>query len=255
MKKEVCIVRYTRNSANYGVGTHVKEYLDCLKKWGCKINIIDLGANEVDSASCIKEEGNIRTIYFPYPLFGDFEKYINGVCRALTLYFEDSDNLVFHVQHAPANNLLDCLKKYFPQSKSVITLHDLSWISILQGNISLFEKIIRNQEREKTKIKYGHIIEIYKKEKAFLGKFDRIVCLSEDTLRLISNQYAFKQNACLIPNGLKKDCRSLSQKRKMSLRKKYRLSPEEKILLFVGRIETQKGIDPLIACFDEVVPS
>ena len=253
MVKEVCVIKYIRNSANYGVGSYLKEYLYCLNNLGHRINIIELGGYNVDASDCIREVDNVRTISFPLSFPGDFEKYIKGVSRALTLYIEDSNNLVFHIQHVPPNNLLDCLKKYFPQSKSVITIHDFSWITILQGNISLFDKIIRNQEREKFKIKYNPIIEMFKKEKAFLEKFDRVVCLSEDALHLINNLYGIKQNACLIPNGLKRDCRNLSQKRKMSLREKYRLSPEEKVLLFVGRIESHKGIEPLIACFDEVV--
>jgi len=83
MVKEVCVIKYIRNSANYGVGTHLKEYLYCLKHLGYRINIIELSGFDINAANCIKEVNNIRTISFPLSFSGDFEKYIKDVCRHL----------------------------------------------------------------------------------------------------------------------------------------------------------------------------
>ena len=52
---------------------------------------------------------------------------------------------------------------------------------------------------------------------------------------------------------MRNDVRKLPIKQKMKLRETYYISPNEKILLFVGRIETIKGIEPLMACFEEVL--
>ena len=251
--KEVCIINYTSNAAVYGIGTHIKEYVYCLNTMGYKINRIELGTDKKNAEFYVKEDGNVRTIHFPYLLDRDVDRYNKGVCRLLRLYVEDSANLVFHLHYGLNESLLDSIKKHFPLSKSVFTIHCQHWGAELRGNVALFEKIIRKQDSKKIKTKYGHIIETYKKEKTFLERVDRIVCLSDDTLNLIQNQYGIKQNVWLIPNGLRKSYRKLSERQKIQLREKYYIGPEEKILLFVGRIDAAKGIARLMTCFDEVV--
>ena len=220
---------------------------------GYKINRIELGTDEKKSEFYVKEDGNIRTIHFPYLLNGDIERYNKGVCRLLRLYVEDSAELVFHLHYEQSDSLLDGIKKHFPLSKSVYTVHYQSWSTELRGNVTLFEKIIRNQKNEKIKTKYNRIIDNYKREKTFIEKVNSIVCLSDDTLNLVQNQYGIKQNIWLIQNGLRKIFRNLSENQKMELREKYYISPEEKVLLFVGRIHPIKGVDRLIACFDDLV--
>ena len=251
--KEVCIVNYTSNAAVYGIGTYIREYVYCLENSGCKINIVELGTDDKRPEFYVREDRNIRTMHFPYLLKGDIDRYNKGVCRLLRLYIEDSCNLVFHFQYWQSSSLLDNIKKYYPLSKSVFTIHYLHWSEFFRGDIFRFEKIIRNQESEKIKKEYGHIIEKYIQEKTLLGNFDRIVALSDDTLNLVQNLYGIKQNVWLIPNGLRKDFRNLSGNQKVELKEKYYIRPEEKILLFVGRIDAGKGIEQLLACFDEVV--
>ena len=251
--KEVCIINYTSNAAVYGIGTHIKEYAYCLNKLGCKINLFELGTDKKNAEFYVKEDGNTRTIHFPYLLSGDVGRYNKGVCRLLRLYVEDSTEVVFHFHYGQSDSLLDYIKKYFPLSKSVYTIHCLCWSTIFQGDVALFEKIIRKQGSEKIKVKYDDIIDKYKREKTFLERVDRIVCLSDDTLNLIRNQYGIKQNVWLIPNGLRKNYRKLSERQKVQLREKYYIAPEEKILLFVGRVDAIKGVECLMTCFDEAV--
>jgi Glycosyltransferase len=251
--KEICIINFKTNAALYGIGNYLKEYLYCLNNIGCKINMIELGTDDKKNEIYVKEERNIRMIHLPFSKQWTLDSYSKGVCRLLRLYFDDSDNLVFHFQYPENDSLLGEIKKYFPLSKSIFTIHYLNWIMLLKGNLALFEKIIRNRESEKIKKTYGHVLFIYEKEKKFLEKIDQIVCLSNDTLNMIQNQYEIKQNVWLIPNGLRKEYRSLQKKQKEKLRKKYYILPEEKILLFVGRIDRNKGIDSILTCFDEIV--
>ena len=251
--KEVCIINYGSNAAVYGIGTYIREYTHCLETIGCKINLIELGTDKKHYGFHIKENGNIRTIHIPYLQNTGFEKYNRGVCRLLRLYIQDSEHLVFHFHYLQSGGLLDGIKKYFPLSKSVFTIHYLYWSEKLQGNGSLFEKIIRNRNNKNIADKYKHVIDNYTKEKAFLEKVDHIVSLSDDTYNLIYNLYGIKSNVWLIPNGLRKQGRNLSEKQKRALREKYYIHPEEKILLFVGRINPIKGIYPLLSCFNKVV--
>ncbi|GHU92545.1 glycosyl transferase [Bacteroidia bacterium] len=253
MMKEVCIVNYISNAAIYGIGTYIKEYVYCLENIGCKINLIELGTDDSNPDFYIREERNVRKIHIPYLREGAIAKYNKGVCRLLRLYIEDSENLVFHFQYAYSDSLLDNIKNYFPLSKSVFTIHYLSWSEVLQGDRLLFEKIIRKQEAEEIKKKYQIVIDNYHREKLFMEKVDHIVCLSDDTLNLVQNLYHIKQKLWFIPNGLRGKNRNLSEKQKADLRKKYYISNNEKVLLFVGRIHPIKGIYSLLSCFDDVI--
>lgn len=251
--KEICIVNYAGDAAVYGIGTYLKEYLYCLQTMGCKIHLIELGTDRIQPDFYIRDDGCIRTIHIPYMKNGSIEKYNKSVCRLLRLYIEDSERLVFHFHYTLSSGLSEGIKKYFPLSKSLLTIHYLSGCGILQGNIALFEKIIKKRDDEKIKTKYQYIIETYRQEKAFYEKMDHLVCLSEDTLHLVRNLYGIESNVWLIPNGLRKNRRKLSESQKIHFRKSYYIRPEETILLYVGRITPSKGISILLSCFDEVL--
>jgi len=88
-----------------------------------------------------------------------------------------------------------------------------------------------------------------------LEKADHLVCLSDDTFHLVQNLYGIKHNVWLIPNGLRKIRRSLSEKQKLAVREKYHISKDEKNLLFVGRVESAKGANALLSCFEDIIKS
>ena len=251
--KEVCIINYGSNAAVYGIGTYIREYAYCLENMGCKINLIELGTDKNSNNFYIKERGSIREIHIPYLRNTAPNKYNKGVCRLLRLHIQDSEHLSFHFQYLRSDGLLDGIKKYFPLSKTVSTIHYLSWSESLQGNYSLFEEIIRKQEEKDTRKQHWNVIDRYKAEKAFMEQVDHIVCLSDDTYNLIRNLYEIESNVWLIPNGLRKENENLSEKQKKDFRAKHYIHPEEKILLFVGRINPIKGVYPLLSCFNEVV--
>ncbi len=250
--KEICIINYRSSSSLYGIGTHINEYVYCLINMGCKINLIQIGLNNHEKM-CVKEEYGVRKIFIPDIACDNFSTYNKGVCRLLRLYINDSENLIFHFHYIQSGNLLDCIKRYFPLSKSIYTIHYLTWSNELLGNAMLFEKIIQSKRNSKINEKYGYIIESYNAEKIFLEKFDQIICLSDDTFELVKKQYGIVNNIRLIPNGLRDVSCSLSEKQKDKIREEYFIDSKEKIILFVGRIDPIKGIDHLIGCFDELI--
>ena len=251
--KEVCIINYTSNAAVYGIGTYIKECIYCLANLDCKINRIELGTDSVKAEFYVKEEGKVRTIHLPYHLKGDKDSYYKGIFWLLRFYIEDSENLVFLLQYGHDESLLNEIKKHFPQSKTVFTVHYMNWSPALQGNVTLFEKIIRNKEKEKIKNRYRQVIENHNVEKTFLEKSDHIVCLTDDTLDIIQKMYDIKENIWLIPNGLRKNFRNLSVNQKLKLREKFYIGPDEKVLLSVARIDPFKGVDCLLSCFDDII--
>lgn len=122
------------------------------------------------------------------------------------------------------------------------------------GNVSLFKKIVRNQNDKVTNGKYQDVIDNYAIERKIMENVDAVVCLSEDTFHLVNEEYKIpKRKLHLIPNGLRKNYVELSHKQKLKLRQHFSIKPEEKILLFVGRINEIKGIYLLLNCFEKII--
>ncbi len=255
MGKDIYIINYGSNASNYGIGSYIIEYIYCLKNIGCHVNLIEIGINKTDFTFSIKEEDGIRRIQIPYSFQNNLKTYSKGICRLLRLYINDSSDLIFHFNYIRSDfYIFDRIKNYFPQSKTILTIHCLYLGEFGGGNVSLFKKIVRNQNDKVTNGKYQDVIDNYAIERKIMENVDAVVCLSEDTFHLVNEEYKIpKRKLHLIPNGLRKNYVELSHKQKLKLRQHFSIKPEEKILLFVGRINEIKGIYLLLNCFEKII--
>ena len=252
--KEICIINYGSNAAAYGIGTHIKEYIHCLRNIGFKINLIELGTDNKYPEIYIKEEINLRTFHIPYIQKSNFVIYNKAVCRLLRLYLKDSSDLIFHFHYLQSSSLLVRLKQYFPLSKSILTIHYLYWSARFNGNITIYKDIIKQKSRKYTKKKYQDVIYNYEQEKKYIQSVDQVICLAEDTYNLLKDFYNVDtEKLFIIPNGLKPYKAFISKEKQAELRKQYYITENERIILFVGRINQIKGIQPLISAFEKVV--
>lgn len=252
--KEICIINYVSNAAVYGIGTYIKEYTQCLLNTGFKVTRIELGTDFSQREIYIKDHNSERTIHIPYTPNNDIVAFNKAVCRILRLYIVDSSELVFHFHYLQSNGLLKYIKEYYPLSKSILTIHYLYWSARLNGNFTLYKDIIRKANYKRIKNRYEDVIQNYQQEKEFLEQVDSIVCLSDDTYHLICELYKINtKKLTIIPNGLARKKYHIHAARRDEIRKKYYINNNEKLILFVGRIDPIKGITPLLSCFDKVV--
>ncbi|MDR2969559.1 MAG: TIGR04157 family glycosyltransferase [Tannerellaceae bacterium] len=250
--KEICIFNNSSKASAYGIGTYLREYTVCLVNLGFRVNLIHL-ENTIGDVS-IREVDGIRTIVIPFLDFQKIHSYNRIVCHLLRFHIEDSPDLFFHFNYTYHSSLLDGVKKYYPLSKSVFTVHYLNWSYELNGNISLFRKIIEQRTDKDISGKYRNVLEKYNEEKDMFEKSDAIVCLSEDTRDLLAKEYSISsQKLHLVRNGLDDKSVDISPAEKEILRKEFHVRENEKILLFVGRVDKIKGVFPLISCFDRVI--
>lgn len=253
--KEVCIINYASNAAIYGIGTYIREYIRCLTRMGCRVNLIELGLDENNHEIYVTEKGLTRTIYIPYVSRGSMNTYNKCVCRLLRLYLVDSVELIFHFHYLQSSSLFMHIKKYFPLSKSVLTVHYLYWSARFNGNLTAYENVIKKKNRENIKKKYKDVVENYQQEKDFISAVDKTVCLALDTYKLLNGLYEIKKEKLFVaPNGLIQEKKMLStEMMKKELRRKYHIQDNEKLIIFVGRINSIKGVYPLLSCFDKIV--
>lgn len=252
--KEVCIINYGSNAAVYGIGTHIREYVHCLLRTNWKIYLVELGLDGKNVEVYVTENTQVQTIHIPYVPGADMVTYNKSVCRLLRLYLKDSTDLIFHFHYLQSDSLLPHIKRYFPLSKSVLSIHYLYWSARLIGNLALYHDIVKKQNRKRVKEKYKDVIDNYQQEKDFMNAVDKIVCLVPDTYALLTELYGIKkEKLSVISNGLTTRKKQLANEKGKDVRKSYYIRDDEKLILFVGRIDFIKGIAPLLSCFARVV--
>lgn len=252
--KEICIINYGSNAAVYGIGTYIKEYMNCLLNLGNKINLIELGIDNKQLEVKIKEKKGLRIFSIPYNRDKDIIVYNKSVCRLLRLYLKDSSDLIFHFHYFQSKSLFDSLKQYFPLSGYIFTIHYLYWSNMFNGDVLMYKNIIHSKNKKYIKNKYQDLISNYEKEKIFLKSVDKVVCLAEDTYSLLQDIYDINlDNLVLIPNGLTAKKIDISYINKENLRKTYCIQSDERIILFVGRVHKIKGIYPLLLAFEKII--
>lgn len=251
--RNIYIVNCKSTASAYGIGTYLKEYSNILINIGCRVNIIELYA-DVKELTVI-ENPHGQTIYIPNSqIKSQDNNYYNRVVSYLTrIYVTDSEGLIFHFHYSHNSTLLDNIKKAYPHAKIIYTIHYLYWSNKLNGDIGLFKKVLSQKNRKSTISKYKDVFDAYNLEKNIFEKTDSIICLSLDTKQLLKEEYLISEKKLhLIPNGLK-DIKTSPPLKKRNLRRKYNISMDEKILLFVGRVQQTKGILPLLSCFRKIL--
>ena len=136
--------------------------------------------------------------------------------------------------------------------------------NIMGGNAGIMfmsSKILNDNSVIDIKLTYSiknpfekNIKEICEKEKNVFEQVDKIICLSNSTQNLLSKIYDLPINKfCILYNGLKDESILLNSDKRLNLKKNFLFSKEEKIILFVGRLDEIKGLGELIFTFKKLL--
>lgn len=231
-------------SLRNGVGAYIRELSYCLKTIGCTVTLMAMNSEYEDFT--VKKYNGMCKWYFPK--FSDrlFTMEANAMVlsRFIRLYIEDSADNVFFFNHTPGDSLMKVVRRYYVHSKLVYVVHNLTWSSLLLGDVCRMEQIIEQRKRNE---KDRQIFENWKMQLRTMEVADAVVCLSEDTLNALKRiSAAVLSKAYLIPNGLRCGKSKCSVAEKMELRKAFGIQTDEIILLFVGRMTESKGVFALM---------
>ena len=226
-----------------GFTTYKQELFSCLKGYE------DFRAYHIvlkfptDEFFIDSKEGVI-TFYIP-EIYGDNSVYT--ITALLKLYILNSPDNIFIQNFAPAYPLLRILKETFPLCKIIYVIHDFMWATYLMGDVEYFKKIIAGEMSCKND---SLIFKLYKDGLNSFAISDKIICLSEDTFKLLVGTYFIAPSKIrLIPNGLKDSY----VKYNPNIRQQYNILKDDKVILFVGRVCQQKGALDLLAAFKSIV--
>lgn len=243
---------------NYGIGTYIQNIITSFVN-SFSITVVTL--NTPDKEPSFFSEKGIRYISIPNLYFSrikekDFsekeerKRYCLYVVSILSHHIFKSDKIIFHLNHTHDYFLALLLKQNWSQSNIVLTIHYFTWTFALQGNISYLAKIMTKKEIDLTSFEKGIIYSGLFEQKLF-NIVDHIIYLSQSSGYLLENYYEIsKTKINLIPNGLSDRAVKTNKNR---LRQYYNISSDEKMILFVGRIENAKGVNLLIEAFKLVL--
>lgn len=240
-------------ASNYGVGAYIKQLSSCLKD-EFQIFIVNLYSQQLELT--VKDVDNIKTIDIPCHQLKysdtqcDENYFINCVYLVMEFVKEDSQP-IFHFNYFRYKSILLLLKSYCPLCKIVFTVHYFDWCFFLDGSVERFKNILNGDfSHENSK----YIYDKYKKDKEFVSEIDALICLSDDTHRIMKELYGVPEEKLVtVVNGLKDDAVFLSDAEKQKQKEALGFNSENEILLFVGRLDSMKGTDILLSLFKKIM--
>lgn len=258
MMKNVYLINSGGRAAQYGIGTYIEQMIFCLKECPfLKLIVVELDSKEKEVKHFIEE--GVKYVKFPfvYTLGGetDLRRYYRSIAFSIALSANLEEESIFHfnyLHHAP---LVEELRRMWASCRILITIHYLNWCFTLKGNISQFQSILGKEDAERNvdeKLLYAE----YLKDKIFFKKADKIICLSKSTEKILLKNYDIMDSKLiLIYNGLQDDARLLTNEECKRKKASLLFGENEKIILFVGRLDDIKGLDYLIKSFRVVLES
>ncbi|MPM06814.1 D-inositol-3-phosphate glycosyltransferase [bioreactor metagenome] len=244
-------------SAAYGRGTYIQQMVKCLQdSKNISLNIVQFFAGNKEFDVVI--ENNVHVYSFPFKNIQPslLSRYYRNCWYILKNYIKltSKDHVIFHLNFIREFELIKFMRKDYPLSKIFFTLHFQEWASTLQGNVDYYKRIIKKGATSSNTSLENEVYLNYVIEKQSLEEVDKIVCLSKFTERLLIENYTISADkVLLIYNGLEDDFIVLNEKEKEQLKKRLFIPVYEKIILFVGRLDSSKGLDILINAFKEVI--
>jgi len=255
-KIKVYIFNGACRAAAYGIGTYINVLKEVLKKSNIDFCVVNL----FEKCSEIKEstEKGCHTIDIPYVRFNNLNSqkhYSRNVAYLLKEFIhEDKDTkLVFHLNFMTDPDFVSSLRKMFTHCKVVLVAHYTNWSFELMGDEEKLQKIWNKKPRTRNVFE-KQIIQSLKTDIRMINKVDKLVCVAEHTLRTFRRFTEIDHHkAVVINNALQDEYQDIGHDAKMKLREKYRIAPDEKVLLYVGRLDAVKGISSLLEAFGNVV--
>lgn len=234
----------------YGIGTYVKELIKAIKDSDIHVCIVNIMSDRPQAS--FEQINGVSQWYFPKPIQDQCQinnsnyvsLYFRNIIYLLRLHIKDKRDLIFHLNFLLNKKFAFDLRKEF-NCKIISVVHYSEWGSVIFDNLQRFRNILGEDKPDSIAEKIKETFEV---ERAQYLASDRVVCLSNYMHEVLCDDYKLDpQKVSIIPNGLE-EVNNISIDKK-SLRKKWNIKSDEKIILFVGRIGEIKGLSYLIKAF------
>jgi len=238
----------------YGIGTYIAELRKALRDSDINVYVVNLYAENQKNVA--EETQAIRLLYIPSPVIQNTtfdrdkhnKQYYRNVVYLLRLKIVSAENLVFHLNYNQSGPLAVELKKAF-DCKVVTVVHYSEWGSVIFDNLNRLRSILYNDISDDFSKKLKNSFE---EEKLLYSMTDKVVCLSNYMKEILCLDYEIKATKIsVIPNCINDTGKTMTENK--TLRKKWKITLIEKIILFAGRMEEIKGMEFLLKAFRKVL--
>lgn len=255
--KHLYIIDETSRAANYGIGTYIREVTSALSRISIRITVVCLHAVGHDE-TIVEEVEGVRHINIvsrssirgnTTPLLIK-QRQLRNIFYVLLPFISENDENIFHFNYTNAKELALLLKKRF-DCKVILTVHYMNWCFTLKGDSVKLRKIIEQPKDENEEITKKS----FEMEKDFMNMCcDRIIAISHHSFQTLHTLYAIPlSNLSLIQNGLDDCYIKYTKHEKKEIRSYYHFPQKEAIVMFAGRLDTDKGIYFLLKAIRQLI--
>lgn len=254
MKKQVYLFDESSRGSTYGIGTYIRQMIVCLTDISeLTLHVVHIGA-DVEHFEIKDMQGyDLYTVpQFCIPMRGKMNFYQRNICYLIRLNcnYSKGDEFIFMFNYSHHLSLINHLREGFPDSYFYFAIHYQDWCFSLNGDVAHLKQIIHSDDISTLPTSEQEVYNSFLKEKELYQLVDKVICLSGFTLSLLNEEYGISRDKLtLIYNGLKDEKKILATGERNLLKKRFHFSSKEKIILFVGRLDTMKGIETLIMSF------
>ncbi len=250
--KTLWLVDEHLSSKQNGVGTFVRNLLQCFENTGHDVRLLSFDADEKEF-TIVRHEG--RTEY-RFPVCGQNIFVNNGALSLSVLrrYVPDSAGHVFFVNHSPADRFLAALHRLFPRSHAVFTIHDQGWTLPLLGDAALLRRVLAARHIPAADRDTWKAVRRYcARERRTYRLADAVIALNGETRRIVEEAFGVPPGKIhVLPNGAAVPLPAEADT--AALRRRWGIGADECMVLFIGRTVRSKGIEALLKAFEEVWP-
>lgn len=235
----------------FGIGTYIRELTDALlKKHDIIIYLVSYKDSSVKELNVIKVSERYFQIRIPLPCNqlkppNDFDRQYASVITKLLSGFIPCSGVIFQMNYIDDLPLIEILKERYPHP-IVSVLHFFQWEELFNGNIKKLNHL--NFDNPSNNIEYTiHI------EKRMYEISDHVIVINPFMRDFIVEKYKIKASKIsLIRNGIDfNKFQKLTAKAKNLSKQRLGFNSKDKIILFSGRIDPDKGVFFLSEAFIE----
>lgn len=238
----IFIFNNASRAAGYGIGTYIRQLSEGFSAIpDTKVSFVEMYADTKEFSVNVDDSGHTHYLIPPLKSAMESEVYCRSIFYFLARSIEicENERTVFQFNYFQHYSLAVLLKAWYPQSVIVLTVHYLNWCFELSGNIRRMKEIMAEghelSDDQEKRVKVSFI-----SEERFMHLADAVFVLSQKTKDILIDDYKVApEKLFLVYNGAGSRIDNQKDGNKDGLR----------TVLFVGRLENDKGLKYLIEAF------
>lgn len=249
----IFIFKSNARGMQYGIGTYIRELTNALLNYtNIKLYVVTYNCSDCNEFSVETISSRFFKINIPSPKVSTsqnnqfYERYGSVAVKLLSDVIPKNGEVVFQMNYIDDLPIIKKLKETYTYP-IVSIVHFAQWQQIFNGNRQKLNGL--NIDNPSNNIEFTLC-----REKEMYQLSDHIISVTRYMKDFLIEEYGIMPDKIdIVPNGI--DCSSfktISPEEKLSLKLKMGFSPNEKVIVFSGRIDPCKGILFLIDAFIEV---